>query len=86
MAFKPSKEAEDFIELVHSQVGARTKAVLARSAVCLALAEGVPPDFKPPSGQGSDINSDALFGELEPVINAALNFNAGRALTDTQRN
>ena len=86
MAFKPSKEAEEFIELVHARVGARTKAVLARSAVCLALAEGVPPDFKPPSGQGADINSDALFGELEPVINAALNFNAGRALTDTQRN
>jgi DNA sulfur modification protein DndE len=86
MAFKPSKEAEEFIELVHARVGARTKAVLARSAVCLALAEGVPPDFKPPAGQGSDINSDALFGELEPVINAALNFNTGRALTDTQRN
>lgn len=85
MAFKPSKEAEEFIELVHARVGAANKAVLSRSAVCLALAQGVPNDFKPPAAQGKDISTDALFGELEPVINAALNFRAGRTLTDTQR-
>lgn len=85
MAFKPSKEAEEFIELVHSRVGAANKAVLGRSAVCLALAQGVPNDFKPSAAQGKDISTDALFGELEPVINAALNFRAGRTLTDTQR-
>ena len=32
MAFKPSKEAEEFIELVHARVGARTKAVLVASS------------------------------------------------------
>ena len=85
MAFKPSKEAEEFIELVHARVGAANKAVLARSAVCFALAQGVPDDFKPQPAQGKDISTDALFGELEPVINAALNFRAKRALTDTQR-
>jgi hypothetical protein len=85
MAFKPSKEAEEFIELVHARVGAANKAVLARSAVCLALAQGVPDDFKPQPAQGKDISTDALLGELEQVINAALNFRAKRILTDTQR-
>jgi hypothetical protein len=85
MAFKPSKEAEEFIELVHSRVGASNKAVLARSAVCLALAQSVPENFKPQPAQGKDISTDALFGELEPVINAALNLRAGRTLTETQR-
>ena len=82
MAFRPSKEAEEFIESVHSRVGAANKAVLARSAVCLALAEGVPADYKPPIAQGKDLSTDALFGEIEPVIYAALNYRAGIALTD----
>jgi DNA sulfur modification protein DndE len=85
MAFKPSLEAEKFIEETHSRLGAATKAVLGRSAICLALAEGVPDDFKPPAAQGKDINSDALLGELEPVFNAALNFRSGKALTEIQR-
>ena len=84
-AFRPSKEAEEFIELVHGRVGAATKAVLGRSAVCIALAEGVPDDFKPPAGQGKDISWEALVGELEPVFNAALNFRAGKSLTEVQR-
>lgn len=85
MAFKPSLEAEKFIEETHSRLGAATKAVLGRSAVCLALSEGVPDDFKPPAAQGKDINSEALLGELEPVFNAALNFRAGKSLTEAQR-
>lgn len=85
MAFRPSKEAEEFIESVHSRVGAANKAVLARSAVCLALAEGVPDDYKPPVAQGKDLSTDALFGDIEPVINAALNFRSGKTLTETQR-
>lgn len=84
-AFKPSKEAEEFIELVHTRVGAETKAVLGRSAVCLALSERIPDDFKPASASGKDISWDALVGELEPVFNAALNLRAGRTLTDSQR-
>lgn len=84
-AFRPSKDAEEFIELVHVRVGAATKAVLGRSAVCLALAEGVPDDFKPPAAQGKDISWEALVGELEPVFNAALNFRAGKSLNEVQR-
>jgi hypothetical protein len=84
-AFRPSKDAEEFIELVHARVGAATKAVLGRSAVCLALAEKIPDDFKPAAALGKDISWEALVGELEPVFNAALNFRAGRTLTEPQR-
>jgi hypothetical protein len=84
-AFRPSKEAEEFIELVHVRVGAATKAVLGRSALCLALAGKIPDDFKPAPASGKDISWEALVGELEPVFNAALNLRAGRALTETQR-
>lgn len=84
-AFRPSKEAEEFIELVHVRVGAATKAVLGRSAVCLALAENIPNDFKPAPASGKDISWEALVGDLEPVLNAALNLRAGKALTDSQR-
>lgn len=85
MAINTSKDVDEFIELVHSRVGAATKAVLCRSAICLALAEGVPPDFKAPPANGKGLNNEALLGELEGVINAALNFRAGRALSDAQR-
>lgn len=84
-AFRPSKEAEEFIELVHVRVGAATKAVLGRSAVCLALSEKIPDDFKPLPPQGKDMSWEALVGELEPVFNAALNLRAGKPLTDVQR-
>lgn len=85
MAFRPSKEAEEFIELVHARVGASTKAVLGRSAVCLALSERIPDSFKPAAASGKDISWDALVGELEPVFNAALNLRAGRTLSEAQR-
>jgi hypothetical protein len=84
-AFRPSKEAEEFIELVHVRVGAATKAVLGRSAVSLALSEKIPDDFKPAPASGKDISWEALVGELEPIFNAALNLRAGKALTDSQR-
>ncbi len=85
MAFNTSKEADDFIELVHTRVGAATKAVLSRSAICFALSEGVPDTFKAPAANGKGLSTDALFGELEGAINATLNYRAGRALSDTQR-
>ena len=44
-----------------------------------------PPDFKAPAANGKGLSSDALFGEIEGVINTALNYNAGRALSDSQR-
>lgn len=52
----PSQSAEKFIESVHASVGAKTKAVLGRAAVSLALAEGVPPDYKAPVANGKDIS------------------------------
>lgn len=84
-AFRPSKDAEEFIELVHTRVGAATKAVLGRSAVCLALSGKIPDDFKPAAASGKDISWEALVGELEPVFNAALNLRAGKTLTEVQR-
>lgn len=79
----PSLSAEKFIEDVYPRVGAKTKAVLGRAAVSLALAEGVPADYKAPTGNGKDISWDALVGSLEEVFRAAIRFRAGKALDET---
>lgn len=78
----PSLSAEKFIEDVHNRVGAKTKAVLGRSAVALALAEGVRPEYKPPAGNGKDISWDALVGPLEETFRAAIRFRAKKALDE----
>lgn len=83
MALKPSKEAEEFIETVHSRVGAATKAVLGRSAVSLALADKIPADFKAPPPHGKDLSWEALVGDLEPVFRAAINLRVGRSLEES---
>ncbi len=83
MNFKPSLAAEEFIENIHARVGARTKAVLARSALLLALGEGVPSGFKPADAGGKDLNDDNVMGdELRDVVRAALNWRAGCALDE----
>ena len=83
MKFKPSQATEDFIENVHHRVGARNKAILARSAFCLALAEGVPPAFKPSDSQGKDLDDETVIGEeLRDLIRAALNDRAGKELDE----
>ncbi len=82
MSFKPSVTAEKFIEEVHLRVGAKNKAVLGRSAVSLALAEGVPPGFRVPAGGGKDLSWEALVGDLEDVFRAAIRFRAGEALDE----
>ncbi len=79
----PSQSAEKFIEQVHASVGAKTKAVLGRAAVSLALAEGVPPDYKAPVANGKDISWDALVGNLEEVYRAAVRFRAGKTLDES---
>lgn len=79
----PSLSAEKFIEEVYPRVGAKTKAVLGRSAVSLALAEGIPPDYKPPAGNGKDISWDALVGPLEDVFRASIRARAGKAIDET---
>ncbi len=85
MAYKPSRDAEDFIESTWNRVGAANKAVLARSAICLALSECIPLDYKPNVANGKDISTDALYGEIESIIFAALNYKAGKKLTDAER-
>ena len=78
----PSLSAEKFIEEVYPRVGAKTKAVLGRAAVSIALAEGIPADYKPPAGNGKDISWDALVGPLEEVFRASIRFRAGKALDE----
>ena len=84
MKFKPSLAAEEFITDIHQRVGARNKAVLGRSALFLALGEGVPPKFKPADSQGKDLDDDTVIGdELHDVIRAALNHRAGKDLDES---
>ncbi len=84
MKFKPSLAAEQFITDTYQRVGARNKAVLGRSALFLAVAEGVPPKFKPTDSQGKDLDDETVIGdELHDVIRAALNHRAGRGLDET---
>jgi DNA sulfur modification protein DndE len=83
MKIKPSQAAEEFIESVHYRVGAKNKAVLARSALCLALAETIPDSFKPADSQGKEIDDETILGEeLKDVVRAALNDKAGKRLDD----
>ncbi len=83
MKFKPSLAAEEFIENIHQRVGARNKAVLGRSALFLALGEGVPPAFKPADSQGKDLDDETVIGdELREVVRAALNHRSGRGLDE----
>lgn len=84
MKFRPSAAAEEFIENVHVRVKARNKAVLGRSALFLALGEGVPPNYKPADSQGKDLDDETVIGdELRDVIRTALNHRAGRALDES---
>jgi hypothetical protein len=83
MKFKPSLAAEEFIENIHQRVGARNKAVLGRSALFLALGEGVPLAFKPADSQGKDLDDETVIGdELREVVRAALNHRTGRGLDE----
>lgn len=84
MIFKPSIAAEDFIENIHQRVGARNKAVLGRSALFLALGEGVPSNFKPADSRGKDLNDETVIGDdLRDVVRSALNHRARKELDDS---
>lgn len=83
MKFKPSLETEKFIEDVHQRVGAKNKAVLGRSALLLAIGEGVPPGFKSADSGGKDLDDETVLGdELRDVVHAALNHRAGKELDE----
>lgn len=84
MKFKPSLAAEEFIENIYARVGARNKAVLGRSALMLALGEGVPPDWKSGDSSGKDLDDETVIGDdLRDVVRSALNHRAGQALDET---
>lgn len=83
MKFKPSLAAEEFIEDIHQRVGARNKAVLGRSALFIALGEGVPPGFKPADSQGKDLDDETVISdELRDMVRAALNHRSGKELDE----
>lgn len=85
MRFKPSLATEEFIEKVHQQVGARNKAVLGRSALFLALGEGIPSGFKSGDSQGKDLDDEIVINdELRDVVRAALNQRAGKTLSESE--
>ena len=84
MKFKPSLASEEFIENIHARVGARNKAVLGRSALFLALGEGVPVGFKVADSGGKDLDDEIVIGdELRDVVRSVLNHRAGNALEET---
>jgi len=84
MKFDTSLEAHEFIETVFPRVGARNQAVLGRSALFLALAESIPPQFKPKDSKGVTLNDEQVVGEdLRDVVRAALNHRAGRSLDES---
>lgn len=84
MKFKPSLASEEFIENIYGRVGARNKAVLGRSALFLALGQGVPTSFKIPDSGGKDLDDETVIGDdLRDVVRAALNHRAGCALDET---
>ena len=83
MKFDTSSEAHEFIESVFPRVGARNQAVLGRSALFLALGEGVPTEFKPKDAKGVTLNDEQVVGdELRDLVRAALNHRAARTLDE----
>jgi hypothetical protein len=83
MKFKTSAASHDFISNVHSRVVARNQAVLGRSALFLALKEGVPSGFKVSDAQGVDLDDETVVPEeLRDVVRTALNYRMGRTLDE----
>jgi len=82
MRIKISETSLEFITSVYQQLRAENKAVIGRSAVCLALREGVPPGFKPDSA-GVDLDDETILGDLlYEVVRIALNHRASKTLDD----
>jgi len=84
MKFDTSSEAHEFIESVFPRVGARNQAVLGRSALFLALGEGVPTEFKPKDAKGVTLNDEQVIDDdLRDLVRAALNQRANRTLDES---
>lgn len=57
---------------------------MGRSALFIALGEGVPPEFKPKDAKGVTLNDEQIVGdELRDVVRAALNHRSGRSLDES---
>lgn len=84
MKFDTSEDTREFIENVHSRVGARNQAILGRAALFLAIGEGVPAEFKPKDAKGVTLNDEQVVGDqLRDLVRAALNYRSGRALDES---
>jgi hypothetical protein len=83
MKFDTSSAAHEFIENIHTRVGARNQAILGRAALFLALGEGVPAEFKPKDSKGVTLNDEQVVGDdLKDVVRTALNHRAGKTLDE----
>lgn len=83
MKFDTSSESHQFIETVYPRVGARNQAVMGRTALFIALGEGVPSEFKPKDSKGVTLNDEQVVSdELRDVVRAALNHRSGRTLDE----
>jgi hypothetical protein len=83
MKFESSSEAHEFIENVFARVGARNQAIVGRTALFLALGQGVPTEFKPKDSKGITLNDEQVVGDdLRDLVRAALNHRAGRTLDE----
>src|SRR5580765_7349267 len=79
----PSLSAHSFLRSVHPRLDAPSKHLLARSAVFLALAQDIPPDFTPPDALGKELDDQEIIGsELYDLVRAELNHRAGKTLDD----
>ncbi len=84
MKFDTSGEAHEFIENVFPRVGARNQAILGRSALFLALGEGIPEGYKPKDSKGVTLNDEQVVGDdLRDLVRAALNHRSGRTLDES---
>jgi len=82
MKIKISEGALEFISSVYQQLRADNKAIVGRSAICLALREGVPSGFKSDSA-GVDLDDETILGDrLREIVRTGLNYRAGEKLDD----
>lgn len=85
MRFNVSKETEQFIEIACHALGARTKAVVARAGLFLALGRGVPDAFAPPPLRGVAMSDEQVLGDdLAPLVRAVINYRLGKLASDEE--
>lgn len=84
MKFETSEATHAFLEMVFPRVWARNQAVLGRSAIMLALGEGIPKDYKVRDSKGVTLNDEQVLGDdLRDLVRSSLNYRSGEALDET---